>query len=89
MDEWKLLERESCKKQNYKNKKDHIPSPTYVSMVKKCKSEKVKCDQPEEGHFSDTIPEQTHASEVSSNPLMNNKRLNYASAVKGKYIHSE
>ena len=89
MGESKLLESESCKKENYKNQMDHIPPPTYVSNVKKCKSEKVRCDQPEEGHFSDTIPEQTNASEVSSNPLMNNKSHNYASAVKGKYIHSE
>ena len=74
----KLVESGSCKMENYKSQKDHSPSLSYASMVKKSKSEEVKCDQ----------PEVNYAGEVTSNPLMNNKRLNYASPVDGKYINS-
>ena len=47
----------------------------------------VKCDQTYDGQLSDTIPEINRPGEVTSDPWMNIKKLNYAGAVKGKYNH--
>ena len=49
----------------------------------------VKSDQPDEGQSSDPIHEINPTSEVTSNPLMNMKRINYDGAEKGEYIHNE